>query len=100
MARSQNIYSYNMKLLLQLKDTLLVLKNAQPPYQVIIDVPHQATIGISKIAERWRNASGGLGRDSDENAASYALVSCSHLCHLSVPCKLVIACHCLSFHRS
>lgn len=86
-------YSHNLNNLLRLHNALLIIKNGSPPYKVVIGVPHQAEIGISRIAESWSNPSGGMGRDSDENAASFALVAFSHLHNQSFSCKLVIACH-------
>jgi hypothetical protein len=90
---SNACYSYNLNNLLKLKDTLIVVKNSRPPFSIILGVPHQARVGAAKIAESWQNPAGGMGRDSDENAASYALVAYSTLSEYAVPCKLVIACH-------
>lgn len=86
-------YTHNLKHLLQMKDTLLVFRRGHPPYKVIIGVPHQASVGVTKIAESWQNPAGGNGRDSDENAASYALVAYASFCEVSLSCKLIIACH-------
>jgi hypothetical protein len=92
-AGSYQSYSHNLALLLRMKDTLLIFNNGHPPYNVVLGVPHQAALGESKIAEDWVMPNGNSGRDSDENAASYALVAYSLLCDLAIPCKLVIACH-------
>jgi len=90
---SYQSYSHNLALLLKMKDTLLIFKNGHGPYSLVLGVPHQAAFGESKIAEDWVQPNGKRGRDSDENAASYALVAYSLLCDHGIPCKLVIACH-------
>ncbi|GAP21867.1 hypothetical protein [Leptolinea tardivitalis] len=87
------IYPSELLGLLESKDTLVILKNGEPPFRVVIGVPHQAAIGESVIAENWTNQHGRKGRDSDENAASFALVTFSKLCEQSIPCKIVIATH-------
>lgn len=92
-ANNQRIYSARMTGMLHAKNTLVILKNGRPPYQVVLGVPHQARIGEAVIAEEWTNPRGGRGRDSDENAASFALIAFSRLCDLDIPCKLVIAAH-------
>lgn len=69
------------------KDCLLVLHNGKPPYKVVLGVPHQAAVGEDRICER------GESRNSDENAASYALVVYSTLVENDSPCKLVIMAH-------
>jgi len=86
-------YSPGLSNLLNSRDTLLVINSGEPPYEVVIGVPHQAEIGESLIAENWTNPRGGKGRDSDENAASFALATFSKLCDQKIPCKLVIAAH-------
>lgn len=90
---SSLIFSPELLDLLESKDTLLILKNGEPTFRVVIGVPHQAAIGEPKIAENWVNPREGKGRDSDENAASFALVVFSELCNQKIPCKLVIAAH-------
>jgi hypothetical protein len=86
-------YSHNLDVLLKLRNTLLVLRNGQSPFQVVLGVPHHAIIGQSRIAENWTNPTGNKGRSSDENVSSYALVTYSRLCDRGIDCKLVIACH-------
>ena len=49
------------------KNGLAVLKHGEAPYKVVIGVPHHANLGESHICEN--------NRDSDENAASYAIVA-------------------------
>jgi len=87
------IYSSELLGLLESKDTLVILKNEEPPFHVVIGVPHQAAVGVTVIAENWTNPRGRKGRDSDENAASFALAVFSELCDQKIPCKLVIAAH-------
>jgi hypothetical protein len=58
------------------KDNLLIIAHGKPPYKVAIGVPHQAAIGEANICEKNKQ------RDSDENAASYALVAFSKLKNL------------------
>jgi hypothetical protein len=86
-------YSPGLSSLLNSRDTLVVIKYGEPPYEIVIGVPHQAEIGESLIAENWTNPRGGIGRDSDENAASFALATFSKLCDQKIHCKLVIAAH-------
>jgi hypothetical protein len=73
--------------LLTSKDCLIVLSHGKPPYKVVLGVPHQAAVGEAYICEK------GKRRDSDENAASYALVAFSLLKEHDIPCKLVIVAH-------
>lgn len=86
-------YSPRLSSLLNSRDTLIVIKSGEPPYEIVIGVPHHAEIGESLIAENWTNLRGGKGRDSDENAASIALKTFSMLCDRKISCKLVIAAH-------
>ena len=87
------VYSPELLGLLESKDALVILKNGEPPFHVVIGVPHQAAVGVTTIAENWTNPRGRKGRDSDENAASFALAVFSELCDQKIPCKLVIAAH-------
>ena len=64
------------------QNELIVLKNCKAPYRVVIGVPHHAKVGKSNICEN--------GRDSDENAASYAIVAYNALKESHIPPKLVI----------
>ena len=76
--------------LLVAKDRLIVLRNGEPPFGVVLGVPHQAAAGEEHICEKRQ----GKGRrDSDENAALYALVAFTELEERDVPCKLVIMAH-------
>ncbi len=83
-------YAHNLGHILKMRDTLLVIANGRPPYDVVLGVPHQAAVGCSTIAEKTRQ---GRGRDADENAASYALVMFSELSAMGRKVKLVAACH-------
>jgi len=87
------VFSPELLGLFNSKDTLVLLKNGNPPFRVVLGVPHQAAIGEPIIAENWTNSLGEKGRDSDENASSYALVTFAKLCDQNIPCKLVIAAH-------
>lgn len=80
-------YSPELLELLTSKDRLIVLSRGKPPYKVILGVPHQAAIGVEEICESKKP------RDSDENAASYALVTFNMLEEHDIPCKLVIVAH-------
>jgi hypothetical protein len=80
-------YDPSLLELLTSKDCLAVLSRGKPPYKVVLGVPHQAGIGEESICES------GERRNSDENAASYALVTFSVLKEHDIPCKLVIAAH-------
>jgi len=75
------------------KDCLIEINNGQPPYAVVIGVPHQAAVGVNRISDDRANNQGSRGRDSDEGAAFYALVAFTSLRDRGVPCKLVIASH-------
>ncbi len=80
--------------LLTAQDHLIVLYHDQPPLRVVLGVPHQAAMGEKRICENRIGASGNLSpRDSDENAASYALVAFAALRERGIPCKLVIMAH-------
>lgn len=76
--------------LLTATDCLVVLRNGEPPYCAVIGVPHQAAVGQEYICEQ-RTGEG--KRDSDENAAAYALVAFTELKNCGIPCKLVIMAH-------
>jgi len=90
---TSKVYSPELLGLLESKDALVILKNGEPPFHIVIGVPHQTAVGVTRIAENWTKPSGRNGRDSDENAASYALAVFSKLCDQKIPCKLVIAAH-------
>lgn len=80
--------------LLNSKDLLIEIANREPPYQVMIGVPHQAAIGVAQIAEKWWDPrQGQYGRVSDEAAALFALAAFTSLRDQDVPCRLVIAAH-------
>lgn len=79
---------------LMAKDCLIVLHHGSAPYKVVLGVPHQAAIGQGCICEnRKKKDESPDPRDSDENAASYALVAFTTLKQHDVPCKLVIMAH-------
>jgi len=76
------------------RDCLIVLQRGEAPPRVVLGVPHQAAVGEDCICEKRPGDDGRLRpRDSDENAASYALVAYSKLMASGVPCKLVIMAH-------
>lgn len=75
------------------EDCLIVLRQGEPPFQVVLGVPHQAAVGEEHIWDKRVDQDGKPPRDSDENAASYALVAFSTLRDRGVPCKLVIMAH-------
>lgn len=78
--------------LLAAKNCLIVIKTGEPPYKVVIGVPHQAAVDVPHICEDAENPKD-RNRPSDENAASYALVAFSTLKEQGIPSKLVIAAH-------
>jgi len=80
-------YDPSLLRLLTSKDRLIVLSHGKAPYKVVFGVPHQAAVGEAHICEK------GKKRDSDENAASYALVAFFLLKEHDIPCKLVIMAH-------
>lgn len=82
-----NQYNPSLLGLLRSKDCLIALSHGKAPFKVVFGVPHQATVGEAHICEK------GEKRDSDENAASYALVAFSLLKEHDIPCKLVIVAH-------
>ena len=69
------------------QDELIVLKNGEAPYKVVIGIPHQAKSGVRKICSIPKS------RASDENAASYPIVAFNSLKEKAVSCKLVIMAH-------
>lgn len=70
------------------QDRLIRITNGQPPFEVILGVPHHAANGVSRIAEHSAQP-----RNSDENAAMYALAAFTHLQRHHISCKIVIAAH-------
>jgi len=70
------------------QDRLIQVTNGQPPFDVVLGVPHHAANGVSRIAERSEQP-----RNSDENAAMYALGAFGYLQQHHVSCKIVIAAH-------
>jgi hypothetical protein len=77
--------------LLTAKDRLIVLRNGEPPFQVVLGVPHQAASGVESICEEATSEY--KNRVSDEGAASYALVAFTELRNQGVSCKLVVMAH-------
>jgi len=75
------------------RDCLIVLRHGEPPFKVVLGVPHQAAVGEEYICENRITGGNPDPRDSDENAASYALVAFTTLRDQNVPCKLVIMAH-------
>jgi hypothetical protein len=76
------------------RDRLIVLRHGEPPFKVVLGVPHQAAVGEDYICEKRLDGNGNPNkRVSDENAASYALVAFTTLRSHDVPCKLVIMAH-------
>ncbi len=75
------------------KDCLIEVVNGQPPFGVVIGVPHQAAVDIGRISDEMVNEDGTKGRASDEGAAFYALVAFTALRDRGIPCKIVIAAH-------
>lgn len=77
--------------LLRAKDVLIVLKHGRPPYRVVLGVPHQAPIGVTRICEHRLDANGNpKPRKADDNVVSFALVAFSQLRRCNIPCKLVV----------
>ncbi|MGE5223239.1 MAG: hypothetical protein ACM3PY_12435, partial [Omnitrophica WOR_2 bacterium] len=80
--------------LLQQKDLLVELACGQPPFQVILGVPHHAGVGVDRIAEDWYNPRlKGVGRPADATTGLAGLVLFSALREMGTPCKLAIAAH-------
>jgi len=80
--------------LLTSRDHLIVINHGRPPYKVVIGVPHQAALGVSRICERRLDSQGNVkARKADHNVASFALVAFSRLRDHAIPCKLVIMAH-------
>ena len=76
------------------KDRLIVLRHGEPPFQVVLGVPHHAAVGEEHICDERKNKDGKPHRrDSDEGAASYALVAFATLRDHCVPSKVVIMAH-------
>lgn len=80
--------------LLMGEDLLIELTCGEPPYQVVLGVPHHAGPGVDHIAEAWQNPkTGRLGRPADESAGLMGLAAFTALREKGIPCKLVIAAH-------
>lgn len=81
------------KLLLE-KDLLIELSAGQPPYAVVLGVPHHAGPGEERIAEGWMNPkTGRYGRPADETSGLAGLLAFSALREKGCACRLVIAAH-------
>lgn len=80
--------------LLRQKNLLLELSTGQPPYPILLGVPHHAGLGIDNIADNWINPKTGQpGRPADEAAGLTGLVVFSALRERGVACRMVIAAH-------
>lgn len=80
--------------LLIARDQLIVLTHGQPPFKVVLGVPHQAAVGVHRICDRRLDEHGNIkDRKADDNVASFALVAFSQLKMRNVPCKLVVMTH-------
>lgn len=80
-------------LLLQ-KDLLIDIQSGQPPYDVLLGVPHHAAPHVSKIANRWVNPkTGKTGRAADETTGLSGLVFLSALREKKISARLLIAAH-------
>jgi len=88
---SQQRISDDLHALFNEKDRLIVMKSGEPPYRVVLGVPHQAAIGVGRIAEKADK-----DRVSDEAAAFYALAAFSNLVDQGIPCKFVVMAHATS----
>ncbi len=77
--------------LFKAKNQLIVLRHGQPPYQVVIGVPHQVPDGIWRICEERFDQFGRINsRKGDDNVVSIGLVIFSQLRSQNIPCKLVV----------
>jgi hypothetical protein len=80
-------------LLLQ-KNLLIEITHGQPPYRVVLGVPHHAAPGINQIAGAWLNPrTGKYGRTADETTGLFGLVLFEELRNRGISCSLVIAAH-------
>ncbi len=80
--------------LLQQKDLLIELVAGQPPYQVVVGVPHHANTGVDRIAEDWANPKTGRpGRPADETTGLAGLAVFRAIQEKWIPARLVIAAH-------
>ena len=81
------------RLLLQ-RHILIEIAGGDPPYQIVLGVPHHAAPGAEKIAEAWENPkTGRRGRPADESTGLAALAVFSRLREKGISCRLVIAAH-------
>jgi hypothetical protein len=81
------------ELLLQ-KNRLIEISRGQPPYRVVLGVPHHAAPGVDHIAGDWLNPrTGKVGRIADETTGLFGLVLFEELKNRGVSCSLVIAAH-------
>ncbi len=80
-------------LLLQ-KDLLVEINSGNPPYQVLLGVPHHGAPGVEFIAENWENPkTGQLGRASDDSSGLFGLACFTVLREAGISTRLLIACH-------
>lgn len=91
---SENVVQPELWSLLLEKDRLIVIDSGQPPYPVVLGVPHHAGPGVNLIAEKWINPKNGRpGRPADEVTGLMGLAVFRALKEQGLPCRLVIAAH-------
>ena len=80
--------------LLLRKDLLIEVRSGEPPYEVVLGVPHHAAPQVDKIANRWFNPkTGKTGRAADETSGLSGLVFLTALHEKNISARLVIAAH-------
>ncbi|MDX1520922.1 MAG: hypothetical protein R3264_04805 [Anaerolineae bacterium] len=80
--------------LFEAKNQLIVLRHGDPPFAVVIGVPHQVPNGVWRICDERRDSNGRVkDRSGDDNVASLGLLVFSQLHRQNIPCKLVIMAH-------
>lgn len=88
-----NIHPALWELLLK-KDLLIEIRSGQPPYEVVLGVPHHAGPRVNKIANEWLNPrTGKTGRTADETSGLSGLVFLTALREKKISTRLVIAAH-------
>lgn len=80
--------------LLLRKDLLIEVRSGQPPYEVVLGVPHHAAPKVDRIANHWFNPKTGKpGRAADETTGLSGLVFLTALREKNISARLVIAAH-------
>lgn len=80
--------------LLSQRDQLVEITTGEPPYEIVVGVPHHGAPGVEQIAEDWVNPKTGQpGRAADDSAGLFGLACFTVLREAGIAARLLIACH-------